>query len=232
MARAETGPGFELKHRITGAVILIGLGVIVLPLLLGGPVATQSEQRGDQNDSSPENTQVFISKITPIGGATPSAPEAVPPPTDVQPSSKKTPSATAIPAEPLPPPNEATATKSSAAKPQVKAPRADKPEQPAPPPKPAAKPPAKPRQTATAGPLLERGWVVQIGTFRKAENAKGAMVTLRQRGFKPSATTVETKLGAATRVWVGPYAQRVEAARVRARIERIIGAKGLIVAYP
>ena len=43
---------------------------------------------------------------------------------------------------------------------------------------------------------------------------------------------IKTKKGVATRVWVGPYAKRVQAARVRTRIERVTGEKGLITPYP
>ncbi|HSH41552.1 MAG TPA: SPOR domain-containing protein, partial [Arenicellales bacterium] len=86
-------------------------------------------------------------------------------------------------------------------------------------------PAAEPRQ-------VERGWIVQVGTFRKSSNAEKLMSDLKSSGFGPSTTDVETSAGPATRVWVGPFETRVEAARVKNRVAQKIGSEPLIVAYP
>lgn len=209
-------PDFELKHRIVGAIILIGFAVVVLPWVLGGPGPVPQSQSAPGaatgQDATGDNTKVFVSRITPIGGATPpvlsvtkTAPEtSVSTGISGQPEKEKV--------EPKPAPAE---EKPAAAKP--------------PPPASKPKPPA---QTAKAAPALTRGWVVRIGTFSKPDNATRVMAELRDKGFRPSSSKVKTKIGLATRVWVGPYAKRVEAARVRTRIERVTGEKGLITPYP
>jgi cell division septation protein DedD len=55
---------------------------------------------------------------------------------------------------------------------------------------------------------------------------------LEKGGFGPSTSAVETSSGSATRVWVGPYETRVEAARMKTRVTQQTGSEALIVAYP
>ncbi|MDH3281025.1 MAG: SPOR domain-containing protein [Gammaproteobacteria bacterium] len=223
MARtaSSVGPGFELKHRIAGAVILITFAVVVLPMILGGPKpsgsSAPSAAAGDPADRQGD-TQIFVSKITPIGGATPAPPAA--------PASS----------EPVPAAN--VSSKERASSPPAQAP-AEKKTEPVPEPAPvASKAPSKPAAPAPAtekraeSAELDRGWVVRVGTYSQSENAKRVMDGLEKLGFEASSGSVQTRNGAATRVWVGPFAQRVEAARARTRIERAIGQKGLIAAFP
>ncbi len=79
---------------------------------------------------------------------------------------------------------------------------------------------------------IERGWIVRIGTFSEPENSARIMSSLKALGFEPSSERVKTSGGVLTRVWVGPYAQRVEAGRARTRIQQTTGEKGLIAAFP
>ena len=191
--------------------------MVVLPWILGGPGPQSSSAQEPVSGQEPgaDNTKVFVSRITPIGGATP-------PVLSVAKQEPKAPVRTGISGS-----NPPQTTDSRPA-----APAADK----APEPKPAATttaPAPEPKtQTAKATPALTRGWVVRIGTFSQIENANRVQATLREKGFRPSSGKIKTNKGVATRVWVGPYAKRVEAARVRARIERVTGEKGLITPYP
>jgi len=215
-------PEFVLKHRIVGAVILIGFGVVVLPWVLGGgsgtklapesvPAATADNNGADSNT----NTKVFVSRITPIGGATPPVlTVAKPEPTE---TAAQTPPAAATPASKAAPPQASPTVGSQPKSTSVPAPESK---------------PKTPAKSAKAEPALTRGWVVRIGTFSKIDNAKRVMETLSKKGFRPKTGKINTKNGVATRVWVGPYAKRVEAARVRTRIERVTGEKGLITPYP
>ena len=57
------------------------------------------------------------------------------------------------------------------------------------------------------------------------------MKRLKQAGFQPSTTNIDTGSGPATRVWIGPYAQRVEAARMRKRVNQVTGGEAYIAAY-
>lgn len=197
MANSTPESEFDLKKRLIGAFILIGFGVVVLPALLGGE---DPQLDPDQAHPTPSlESKVFVSKITPIGGATPK----------LTPVQKSDSGATSKPVvqepvlkedetkvskvEPAPPPDEVQQKKKSEGEP---------------------------------------GWVVRVGTFAKVGNAERVMKRLQQAGFEPSTTKISTDNGSATRVWIGPYAQRVEAARMRKRVNQVTGGEAYIAAYP
>ncbi len=224
-----TDTNFELKHRLVGAVILILFGVVVFPMILDAP-KPEAEDNNALNDAGDAENKVFVSKIIPISGTTPErrhdskdteVPEAASNNVDSAPSprtaateldtatEKARPAREAESAEPRPPDDTgagATPITSAASRP---APVSKVPDQ-----------------------AVERGWIVRIGTFSQPENARRILQRLRDNGFAATAESVDTSRGPATRVWVGPFAQRVEAGRARSRIQQTVGEKGLITAYP
>ncbi len=209
MAKSAPESEFDLKKRLLGALILIGFGVVVLPALLGGK---DPDGSGDESQLFPSlESKVFVSKITPIGGATP---QPMPKPLQQKSSGGLTESpAPAV--DPVVP-----------AKPKIKKKKVAK-----------SDPPAKPKPAPKAKPVTkapdEPGWVVRVGTFSKQDNANRVVKRLQQAGFSPSTTKIKTDKSLATRVWVGPYAQRVEAARIRKRVQQVTGGEeGYIAAYP
>jgi DedD protein len=213
---------FVLKHRLTGAAILIAFAVMVLPMLLGGPEDPYRDQAGGDTGGD-SDTKVFRSNITPIGGATPtvqdrqdteetaqSRPESPPPASGDGEASEPVQSAGSGEADGGQD-KEASETDDVAS--EVAA-RDDK----------------KEDQKQEGG--VSRGWIVQVGTFKNQENVKSIVDRLEKGGFESSTTEVDTSEGPATRVWVGPYETRVEAARIKTRVKQKTGSEGLIVAYP
>jgi len=98
---------------------------------------------------------------------------------------------------------------------------------------PAAKPVVKKLGSpAVSANTVERGWVVRVGTFVNAVNVKKLLVDLSSKGFEPDTDTIETSRGMATRIWIGPYLRRVDAARTRTRLEQQTGEPGLITVFP
>lgn len=93
---AKNQPDFNLKHRITGAGVLIFFGVLVLPWMLGPPSEAQKTPETDLSQDAPmieplhstfedqvlaelegvdpdfvePEESVYVSKITPVGGQT------------------------------------------------------------------------------------------------------------------------------------------------------------------
>lgn len=112
--------------------------------------------------------------------------------------------------------------------------------------KPETKPQAKPkpdtRQNALDAALaaesgnvdVDVGWVVQVGVFTDKNGAEKVVKDLKTKGFKPSTSIVDTNRGKATgtRVWLGPFAQRVDAAKTKTRLTDRTGEPGFIRAYP
>ena len=201
MANSSPESEFDLKKRLVGAFILIGFGIVVLPALLGGKDQQIDEEQTQQ--TLPLDSKVFVSKITPIGGATPK-------PVSQEPQPEQ--------------PDELLAAKEFEPEPQIS--KIEK--QPESKHEPKAKTAPK-SEIKTKG---EPGWVVRVGTFAKADNTKRVVERLRQAGFDPSTTEVKTDKGSITRVWIGPYAQRVEAARTRNRVKQVTGGDAFIAAYP
>lgn len=216
---------FVLKHRLTGAAILIAFAVIVLPLLLGVP---DSDNQGPAGPGDDTDTTVFHSSITPIGGATPAArmrkdgaagkgeesaagstekeaPEAaVATDSGSQPRSGEVASAAdaSAQAQSKPPPAEQSSSDAGQSGEQAKA------------------------------KTVDRGWIVQVGVFKNPDNVKKLVAKLAKGGIDSSTQAAKTSEGDATRVFVGPFETRVEAARTKVRVKQRTGTEGLIVAYP
>lgn len=92
----------------------------------------------------------------------------------------------------------------------------------------------KPAKKPDVTKAIEVGWVVQVGVFTDKKGANRVVADLRDKGFSPSTTIVDTNRGKATgtRIWLGPYAQRVEAAKAKTTLTEKTGEAGFIRAYP
>ena len=221
---------FELKHRIVGALILIIVGVVVVPMILSGPKPAADPIESDAAGSNPD-TKVFVSKITPISGATPTLKREI----ERSPTVAVTEAASGAKPKPMSAPSptgsaarrttvaKATKRQSQAAEEKTGGQRTSQKTNTTASSKPAAK---------TQNKGIDRGWIVRIGTYSRPENAARIVKSLTALGFETSSERMDTSRGVLTRVWVGPYAQRVEAGRARSRIQQKTGEKGLIVAFP
>lgn len=223
MRAKNRGETFVLKHRLTGAAVLIGFAVIVLPMLLGGP-ENGGNRRNDEPVRSASSNQVFQSSIKPIGGE---VPRDRPRPGD--------------PAEDPAGPDSPSSGEDAGGQWKVTAAPDDQPDGPAAGGAEGGEGTGAAQQTASAAVQetrgeepggVERGWIVQVGTFRNPDNVNKLVDKLENGGFESSTTEVETAEGMATRVWVGPFATRVEAARTKTRVKQRTGSEWLIVAYP
>lgn len=87
----------------------------------------------------------------------------------------------------------------------------------APEPKPAAE--SKPAATQSSSASSRAGFVVQLGAFSDAGNADRLAKTVRENGFDVYTEVVTTSGGKRTRVRVGPYPTRAEAEQARDRLK-------------
>ena len=87
---------------------------------------------------------------------------------------------------------------------------------------------------SAASTKVELGWVVQVGVFTDKKGAEKVVQDLQSKGFTPSTSIVDTNRGkgTGTRVWLGPFAQRVDAAKTKTRLTTKTGEPGFIRAYP
>jgi DedD protein len=180
----------RLKRRLTGAIVLVSLAVIFIPMLLDGrSVDKQLETGIPKRDTGPFDEQLAQARpepIVPIGAelATPDPAPAA----DVAQSEA-----------PVPPP------------PQVR-------------PEPAAEP-------APVAPTLH-GWVIQVASFSKADNADEVAGRLRSAGFDTRIEKAQVKGRTVYRVQVVPEADKMRAEALLKRIRSTVQLEGKLLAYP
>lgn len=212
---------FNPRHRIVGAVILVALAVIFLPLLLREqPPETRSISAVD---SPVPDTRIVVAPVTPIGPGTggrgaPAGKGDAPPP-----SGDRT---VAVPVEPLtdqaaPPAETGPAVTQTEAKtgstPSV---TSVKPAQPV--------TPAKTKDTPAKPVLAPRGWVVQVGAFSQAENAKRLHAKLEKKGYPVFLVPPSLDKAKTVRVDVGPFKDSVQAKAAQGRIQNEFGIQGIV----
>ncbi|UVM07004.1 SPOR domain-containing protein [Pseudomonas laurylsulfatiphila] len=206
------------KQRMVGALVLVALAVIFLPMLF----SRQDEQR----------------QVTVEAPAAPQAP-ALP---QVQVEPVAVPEPQALPQEPVPSDDEIAQQESAVpAVPVAPAPAA-KPVTPPPAPVPAlaAKPATAPAQPITAAPGkpdstqsrvdangLSVSWSVQLASLANRESAEKLQKTLRSQGYNAYIRTADGK----NRVFVGPLIERAEADRLRDLLNRQQNLKGFVVRF-
>jgi len=230
MSGKDRNEPFVLKHRLTGAAILIAFAVIVLPLLLGGP-DSGDDQGGDAGTGM--DTTIFHSNITPIGGATPTAQQRNRAGDGQGEADSGAPTGTPAAASDDGMQTAAVdgdagslSDSSDAASKDASGSQSDS--------RSAAQSAgdAGESKNQTKTKTVDRGWIVQVGVFKNPDNVKKLVAKLADGGIESSTTDVKTSEGDATRVYVGPFETRVEAARTKVRVKQRTGSEGLIVAYP
>ncbi|MGR3984180.1 MAG: SPOR domain-containing protein [Gammaproteobacteria bacterium] len=81
-------------------------------------------------------------------------------------------------------------------------------------------------------PTSESGWAVSAGVFTERVNAAAIRHLLANHGFAPHSTRMKTQSGgAATRIWLGPYADEKTAREVSERLKLLAGEKGQVLEH-
>ncbi|MDD1137989.1 SPOR domain-containing protein [Pseudomonas sp. TNT2022 ID233] len=209
------------KQRMVGALVLVALAVIFLPMLF----SRQDEQR----------------QVTVDAPAAPQAPAVA----QIQMETVAVPEPQVLPQEPVPSDDEfaeqvaPTTPIASAAPAPAPAPVA-KPVAPAPAPAPVVKPstaPAQPIAALSAKPDtaqsrvdangLSVSWSVQLASLSSRASAESLQKNLRSQGYNAYIRSADGK----NRVFVGPLIERAEADRLRDLLSRQQNLKGFVVRF-
>lgn len=214
-----------LMQRIIGALVLVALAVVFVPMLFNREdPADQVEVEAPAMPATPAAPEVAVQPVE--------VPEPVPEPSEeyeiieeqdvaeVQvPASpiREVPAlaAPAAPAAPTPPP-------AAPAAPEPTAPAA--PAAAAPAPKAAPAPAAEPRLDANNLPV---SWSVQLASLSSRENAEKLQQKLRSQGYNAYIRTIDGM----NRVFVGPLLERNEANRLRDQLQRQQKLDGFVVRF-
>ena len=200
------------RRRLIGAVTLVTVMVVALPMVLDGE-SRQSGQDIAINIPSPGSSGEFASRIVPApvqpkpapAAPSPQAEKAVPAPASAE---TQTPQA----APPAPP---------AKAEEPAKAPVVAASAEPAPAVKEPASQPKHKDEKSSAATLKQESvpFVIHLGAFANLANAKERQTKLTALKVKFYTETVKTPSGDKLRVRAGPYATRQEAERAQAKLK-------------
>ena len=201
-----------MKYRLTGATIIVGFAILMISVLLNKPEIDSDATFGNKTD----NTRQTISLSIPLqhsnansstdAGRSNDRPALLNDTVDVPVIEQQSPS-----------PSVTEYTKS------VKNTENKKPT-----PYSTAPKIAQPNSSSTDIFIDGGGWTVRVGTFSKTENVDTISVLLKKNGFDARHSKVQTTLGTATRIWLGPYAKKKTAEKVSTRLRTITGEKGYV----
>ncbi len=209
------------KQRMVGALVLVALAVIFLPMLF----SRQDEQRQVTVDApaAPKAPAVAQIQMETVAVPEPQVLPQEPVPSDYEVAEQTAPAAPIVPAAPAPAP-------APVAKPVAVAPA------PAPVTKPAAAP-AQPIAALSAKPDttqsrvdangLSVSWSVQLASLSSRASAESLQKTLRSQGYNAYIRSADGK----NRVFVGPLIERAEADRLRDLLSRQQNLKGFVVRF-
>lgn len=205
----------QLKQRLVGAVVLVSLAVIFIPMILPG---------GGEDSSS------LVSK-------------KVPPEPDYRfPAPKKPPKAPSIGNVPIVPIGDSKDTSNSSTKDKkpgenntASVPDKSQEKKPATRtelPKVIANTKQQPVTSADIKSGQTTGWIVQVGSFSSEPHAIALRDKLRKMGYACFVEAVKSKGGMIYRVRVGPELTRDSAEKLRNRLASKAKVKGLVQTYP
>lgn len=205
------------KQRMVGALVLVALAVIFLPMLF----TRQDEQRQVtvQAPSAPQAPAVPQVQVEPVVVPEPQVLPQEPVPSDDEIADQQAPSMPIKPAAPVAP-------VAPAAKPAAPAPAPVAKPAPA---QPIAAAPTKPDTTQSRVDAngLSVSWSVQVASLSSRESAESLQKDLRSQGYNAYIRASDGK----NRVFVGPLIERAEADRLRDLLDRQKKLKGFVVRF-
>ena len=208
------------KQRMVGALVLVALAVIFLPMLF----SRQDEQRSVtvEAPAAPQAPAMPQVQVEPVVVPEPQALPQEPVPSDDEIAQQEAPVVPVVPTAPV--------AVAPAAKPVAPAPN------PALAAKPAT-PPAQPITAATGKPDttqsrvdangLSVSWSVQLASLSSRESAEKLQKSLRSQGYNAYIRAADGK----NRVFVGPLIERAEADRLRDLLDRQQNLKGFVTRF-
>jgi len=196
-----------LKQRLVGAIVLVALGVIFIPMLLEGPNRTLVPKMDEMPVPETLAPELPLERFPPVSESRQAERAVV------------TDATGARVAEEAPPPEPPPSSKTKPAP------------TPAAPPKPVIAPVKSPVVEAPATKAMKDSWIVQVVSLSNKGNALALRDKLRKGGF---ATQVEqVRVDGKTHYRVrGPFLEQAEADRVRQQIADRFAQNGRVMSWP
>lgn len=214
------------KQRLTGAIILVALFVLLVPELLTGPRGTDAPGTAAEEGMRRYTIDLNAanSPAPPAESTTPS-PVALPQPVSPQPTGPQASSPQPANDQPLAKPGdsaEPAAAPAAAVPAPVTAPVAT------PAPAPATATPREAQKPAPPTSVQPGSFVVQLGSFGSRDNADRLVRDMTAKGFAAFVAPIKSGGRELYRVRVGPTRDRAQAEALAAQLRRV-GQSGAIV---
>ena len=227
----------RLKQRLVGAIVLVSLAVVFVPILFDAPRELNEEISPAPAVEIPERPRDGFESPA---GNTVEAPET--PRLDAEMERERNRQASIPAASEAAGPDSASPSSVTtvsislpgASEPPAPVSRSDpSPERSSP--APAAGPPddaSGRKQVVEAPAAMSGGWMVQLGSFRKPENALALRKRLQARGYPAFVESGPSAQGAVSRVFVGPIPGHEQAKDSAEKLRREMALEGIVVPYP
>ncbi|QSP93756.1 SPOR domain-containing protein [Marinobacter salinisoli] len=216
-----------LKQRIVGALVLVSLAVIFVPMIFDEPHSERTSN-SIQIPEEPPFPEVVIPEDQAAGAPIDNAPQATgdvsespaepgqsapdyrivedePAPFEGVPQVDETPAANS---EPAPDPAPAT----PGPKPEVA----------------ANQPSAGESSNTVPNPVAEGDWVVQLGSFGNADNARRLRDQVREKGYGSHLEAIKRGDATLTRVFSGPFPDRPSAEAAKRVLDEAFSLNSLV----
>jgi len=209
----------SLKERIIGAVVLVAVVVLVVPVFLDGPpgsdeIVSERVPLPGQSDQKSQTVVLDLDRNEPVPASSKEPADASPAAHQTAKPGENAPAA----AEATPSPAAETKTPAVATKTPVATTNMPAAEQPA-------------RSVAPPVGSTTGMWAVQLGSFSSQDNAERLAADLRKQGFAAFLSQLTTDSGQLHRVRVGPQKDRESAEAMAQRLSKA-GHKGQVVPHP
>ena len=213
----------NIKQRIIGAIVLVSLGIIIIPLLLNGGDSSRQSLSGDNIPPMPKQlNRVLPAAVSPMVMPAPKTISAYPESAAVK-SAKidlKTAPPTAEKISPAPVKKAAVKTK-PAAKNRAAAKN-----------KAVTKTSSGIKYQKVTKPVssnIKMAYTLQIASFSKKDNAVALQSKLRNKKYKAYIESITTSKGRIYRLRVGPYLKFEQISTLKNRLEKQFKLKNTII---
>lgn len=215
---------YDPRQRLTGAIVLFLLAVILLPMLL-----SHNNDNADVEDDpvvmeiTNEGKKVFVSRISALA---PQGDKTVDSADNAEKNNsepeKQTTTKVAESSEPKPAATDKATTATQLAARRKELEKKSAVEKTA---------PSTPTAESTKAVIPAGSWILQIGVFSQPENASKKVAELKKKGFDATSGKVKTSKGVVTKVWIGPYKDREAAKRMQDRLQHKTRERGYVVQH-
>lgn len=209
-----------LKQRIIGALVLVSLAVIFVPMLFDEP----HSERTSRSINIPEEPP-FPEVDAPEPPAADAPAYRLEESGEPEPDAQRQVQRVDEPAEPVSEAQPEPAPQTEPAEPVAQESVA---QEPAPTPEPENQQSDQQADSAEYAGSLEGAWVVQLGSFGSADNARNLRNKVRDQGYNSHLQEIQRGDTTLTRVFSGPFAEKAEAERAKRALDREFGLNSLV----